>query len=407
MARPASTERLMRTGAPCAIVQRPAEIGALAASELEALSRLIGGIYDAVLDPQSWTAVLEEIGAFVRSSGASLYAEESITKSGKVSYVWGVTPEYTQSYFTTYIKLNPYANAACFLGVEEQMSIADVMTHDEFRETRFFREWAQPQGWIDALFVMLDKSVTSYAALGLFRHQNEGPVDDALRRRAQLIAPHLRRAVLIGNVIDLRTNEAAMLADTLAGLAAGVFLLRADGGIAFANQAGQAMLDEGQLVRSAGGVLVAADPRANAALHETVSAAGEGDAAVGRKGVAVSLSASARERWLAHVLPLTSGERKQAISGYAAVAAVFVRKASLETPSPMETVARLYRLTPSELRVLQAVVDVGGIAPIADALGISEATVKTHLHHVFQKTGTSRQAELIKLVAGHVTPFDA
>src|SRR5262249_4108511 len=162
-------------------------------------------------------------------------------------------------------------------------------------------------------------------------------------------------------------------------------LLRADGSIAFANPAGQTMLDEGRLVRSVDGVFVAGDPQANIALREAVAAAGEGESTVGRKGVAISLSQSPRGRWLAHVLPLTSCGRKQAISGYAAVAAVFVRQASLETPSPMETVARLYRLTPSELRVLQAVVDVGGIAPIADAMGVSEATVKTHLHHVFQE----------------------
>jgi DNA-binding CsgD family transcriptional regulator len=27
--------------------------------------------------------------------------------------------------------------------------------------------------------------------------------------------------------------------------------------------------------------------------------------------------------------------------------------------------------------------------------------VKTHLHHVFEKTGTTRQAQLVKLVAGY------
>jgi FixJ family two-component response regulator len=38
---------------------------------------------------------------------------------------------------------------------------------------------------------------------------------------------------------------------------------------------------------------------------------------------------------------------------------------------------------------------------ICAALGISEGTVKTHLHHVFGKTGTTRQAELVKLIAGY------
>jgi DNA-binding CsgD family transcriptional regulator len=36
---------------------------------------------------------------------------------------------------------------------------------------------------------------------------------------------------------------------------------------------------------------------------------------------------------------------------------------------------------------------------VAETLGIAENTVKTHLRRLFEKTGTTRQAELVKLVA--------
>lgn len=68
-------------------------------------------------------------------------------------------------------------------------------------------------------------------------------------------------------------------------------------------------------------------------------------------------------------------------------------------------IAQHYKLTPSELRVLHTVVEgAGGIRAIADALGSSQATVKTHLHHIFQKTGVRRQIDLVKLVAGIGNP---
>jgi DNA-binding CsgD family transcriptional regulator len=41
------------------------------------------------------------------------------------------------------------------------------------------------------------------------------------------------------------------------------------------------------------------------------------------------------------------------------------------------------------------------VSEVAEVLGIGEGTVKTYLHHLFQKTGASRQAELVKLVAGY------
>jgi DNA-binding CsgD family transcriptional regulator len=57
------------------------------------------------------------------------------------------------------------------------------------------------------------------------------------------------------------------------------------------------------------------------------------------------------------------------------------------------------------VRVLQAVVEIGGAPLAAEALGISETTVKTHLRNLFQKTDCRRQADLVKLVAGAASPF--
>ena len=51
--------------------------------------------------------------------------------------------------------------------------------------------------------------------------------------------------------------------------------------------------------------------------------------------------------------------------------------------------------------MLFSIIEIGGAAEVAEVLGIAEATVKTHLQHVFEKTGTGRQADLVKLVAGY------
>jgi DNA-binding CsgD family transcriptional regulator len=105
------------------------------------------------------------------------------------------------------------------------------------------------------------------------------------------------------------------------------------------------------------------------------------------------------------VLPLTSGERQRTGVRYTAAAALFVRKASIEAPSPPEVIAKTFKLTPSELRVLLAIVEVGGVPEVATALGVAETTVKTHLGRVFEKTGAGRQADLVKIVAGYSSPL--
>ena len=52
-----------------------------------------------------------------------------------------------------------------------------------------------------------------------------------------------------------------------------------------------------------------------------------------------------------------------------------------------------------------AIVEVGGVPEVAEALGIAETTVKTHLGRVYKKTDSDRQADLVKLVAGFSNPL--
>ena len=281
------------------------------------------------------------------------------------------------------------------------------MPYDEFLATRFYKEWVRPQKLVDNITAVLDKSPTCTALFTIFRHERDGLVCDETRRRMRLIVPHVRRAVLIGRVIELKTAEAATFADTLDGISAGMLLVDAHGRIVHANASGHALLAEGSLLRAPAGKLAANNPAAEAALHEAFLAAGGGDAAVGTKGIAVPLMTRDGERYVAHVLPLTSGARRKAGTGYAAVAALFVHKATLETPSPPEAIAKTFKLTPSELRVLLGIVEVCGVPETAAALGIGEATVRTHLLRLYAKTGTGRQAELVKLVAGFSNPLVA
>jgi DNA-binding CsgD family transcriptional regulator len=238
----------------------------------------------------------------------------------------------------------------------------------------------------------------------VFRSERDGIVDDEARHRMRLIVPHIP-AVLIAGMFDLKAAEAATFADTLDGLSAGMCLVDAGGRIVHANAAGYAIISAGDILRSVGGRLVARDAQVNKTLREIFAAAGQGDAALGTMGIAVPLIGKDDERYVAHVLPLTSGARRRAGRTYTAAAALFVRKAALVVPSAFEVIGKTFKLTPTELRVMLAIVEVGGVPEVAAALGVAVTTIKTHLGRLFEKTGATRQADLVKLVAGYATPL--
>ncbi|HEY7458871.1 MAG TPA: helix-turn-helix transcriptional regulator, partial [Xanthobacteraceae bacterium] len=373
--------------------------------EAERLSRLIGDIYDVVLDPSLWRSALRDIAKFVGGSASALYSKNARSVTGASHYNWGLQQRYLQSYWEKYIKYDPTTVGQLVFNVEDVYSAVDFITFEELFESRFYKEWIRPQGLIDHVGATLDKTATSVAACVVFRGEQEGPVDDQARMRMRLLVPHIRRAVLIGNVIDLRKSEASSFATLFDSLADGVILVDAHARIGFANVPAQTIIAEGEILRDAGGRLSAVDTAADKALRNIFAATPGGDTEVGAEGVAIPLSSANDEQWTAHVLPLTSGDRRREGVEHGATAAVFVRKVQLESPSLMKMLATRYKLTPAELRVLQGVIDVGGVPAIADALGISPTTVRTHMKSLFEKTGVRRQADLVKLIASHSSPF--
>ena len=373
--------------------------------DIEQVSQLIGDIYDASLDPGLWPGVVEGIAHYVPGAFVNLFSQDATRKTAQAFYTYGIDQKYLDLYFQKYIHLNPMFPATLFFETGRILTEADIMPMSEFRETRFFKEWIRPQGLGDSMAAILEKTATSVAGIAVGLAERQGSINDEALRRMGLIVPHVRRAVTIGKVIDLHKVEAAALADTLDGLAAAMILVDANGRIVHANVSGHTLLAEGTILRGTGGRLAATDPRIDQSLHDVFAAAGRGDLEMGIKGIAVPLSEHDGERWLAHILPLTSGARRKAGTEYSAVAAVFVRKTALDLPHPLEALANAYKLTPTEMRVLMAVVQIGGVPEIAPVLGIAETTVKTHLARLFAKTGTGRQADLVKLVAGYMSPL--
>ncbi|HEY7643579.1 MAG TPA: helix-turn-helix transcriptional regulator, partial [Hyphomicrobiales bacterium] len=329
----------------------------------------------------------------------------ALSKNGNSVYDFGTDPHFKKLYFETYISLDPATVGHYFADIGEPIATGDLTPYEEFLQSRFYREWARPQQLVDFIAAVLDKSLTSVVMFGVFRHERDGVADDAARARMRLIVPHFRRAVLIGRLMDLKSAEAASFADAFDGLKASMFLVDASGRIVHANAAGHAMLHQADILRAAAGRLIVGDTAAQHALYDILIAAERGDAALGGKGIALPLTDRQGETFSAHVLPLTSGARRQSTLATRAAAAIFVHKAALSIESPPEALAKRYKLTPTELRVLLAVVEVGGAPEVAQALGVADSTVKSHLKRVYEKTGVSRQADLVKLVAAFANPL--
>ena len=371
---------------------------------MEEILGLVGDIYDAALDPGLWNEVLGKITGYLGANSAMLLAQDFVTLEGRFFHHWNDNPEWTELFFSKYMKLSPLSPHVMLTKPGDVVVASRMMPHDELRASRFFREWVAPQHYYDFVGVTIENSAGRVANLTVGGLDHQGLITDEQVRRMTLIAPHLRRAVLIGNVIELQGKFAADLAAIFDNLAVGIFLARSDGQVTYSNTPGHDLLAAGDAIVDMDGALVATDSAAAPVLRDAIARANQGDEALATRGIAIALKGKSGALHVANVLPLASGTRGEAGRAFEARAAVFVRKAGLEIRNPIEIVAQQYRLTGAELRVLYSLMEMGGIAAAADLAGLSKATVKTHLQHLFAKTGTSRQIDLVKLVASLASP---
>lgn len=159
--------------------------------EQRKLALLTTSIYDAALDQALWPEVLAAVADFVGGQVGGLLVKDNVRRNVCAHFHAGIDDYHLQLYADTYYQFGPIANSACG-DVEQILTVPDLVPYDEFRRGRFYQEWAEPQGWVDAAMVALTRTSSCCAYLSIARHEASGMVDTEMLRRMGLIVPHMR-----------------------------------------------------------------------------------------------------------------------------------------------------------------------------------------------------------------------
>ena len=368
--------------------------------EAERLSELIGAIYDCVLDPAQWNATLDEIRKFLDCANVALSVLDLRANSYRIQRVIGIEPywlakaiEYSDDFAKVYHTIPDLLTRP----IDDPISPSRDGDRTAVFNTRYYKEWARPQGLVDSIAVFLMRSHDRLAEIALGRHASVGIISDREVRLLRLLAPHLRRAVIITDLIDMKNLAAETFSVALDALAAGIVLVDENARIIHANRAAKTMLDRGvPVARATAGTLGGVDRHTTERLHRVIADAAK-EASIGSAGIGMALSMPTGGVATAHVLPLAGGDIRARLLPHTA-AAVFVTS-DLRLPfSTLQAVAEAFGLTPAETRLLDRLVRGETIADAAAAMNVAVTTAKTHRSRVLAKTGERRQTGLISLV---------
>ena len=351
---------------------------------------LVDRIYEAALVPELWPGILAQMSSSADCEGGILFvANQEHTR-------WTASPD-IHDRFLVYLNdgwaaRNPRLarmsakNHAGFLR-DNDCFTAEELDNDPVY-TLFWRKCGL--GWNTG--TLLAAPTGDHLIFTFEKAFDKGPFDLSAVSLLDSIRPHLARAALLSARLGLERSRAMTAVLGTLGIPGAV--LRKCGSIVAANPLLENLMpslvqDRRQRVRLTD---AGADALLDVALTRSVGA--DYRQAVCSIPVAAD---ETRPAMIVHLIPIRGAANDIFSLASSLLIVTPVDRAAVPTASVLQG---LFDLTPAEARVARGIVESHTVDELASALGISRETVRTQLKAVLSKTGTSRQTELVGLLAG-------
>jgi DNA-binding CsgD family transcriptional regulator len=196
-----------------------------------------------------------------------------------------------------------------------------------------------------------------------------------------------------GSPIPAQTG--ALLAEAMEAVEFGIMLVAGDGFILFANTMARELMRRGEGLQANGGWVATTSADITRRLREFISrSATEPDGKRSGAATIILERGTGRSSLFLHVMPI---ERRSTTTAQSAAAVIFIIAPDFYAFPSFNAFAALHGLTRCEARVFREIISGQGLIAASTQLRITEATARTHLRNIFEKTGTKRQTELLRL----------
>ena len=359
---------------------------------VERFSEIVGRIYECALEPENWPQALASVCEGVGGSAGWIAMHQPLLVRSTYEVEFGTDPDWQRRLREQYVAVSPFIGITHHVRAGEVWSVADIIDYDDFLRSRFYLEWSRPQGWGDTVMGVLTKTPERFTWLGVCL---KGRAEAAHKARVAHFLPHVERALRISQLLEFRVAQSADLIAAVESLATGLVIVGADLRVRGINPAAERLIRETGALSHHDGRLRAPTTDGGATFHEALAACA--GSRLDRAGASVLLPAQdGGVGLLVQVVPLP---RQNASRGNDAIAAVFLSAPSEPGVAPMDAFVRHFGLTPSETRVLLAILRGETPRGIAKAHGLALPTVRTHLSRLYDKTATSGQTALVRLTS--------
>jgi DNA-binding CsgD family transcriptional regulator len=361
------------------------------------LSALIDLIYEAVLDNDLWPSVLVKLADAL--GVAQIAIPSADRQANKATAIAPRTdPDLIASFKEYWAFRDPVFGRALLRPAGEIYTLDNLMPREEFAATPVFNELWRPAKWgFATAFASLVVEDQFSALVCISNAPGKDFLAEEQLRRFVTVARHLGRAVRINRQLWKLELVNLAASERIEKLPDGAMLADASGRVVLANAVAKAMLDARDGIFLCDGRLgVAGSPDA---LQELVASCARRSVGIGGPGGEIKVPRDLpRSPLHVTVAPLRSDTRLPDVPwiGFGCpVALVTVTDRDLDRRRRQMNLRRRFDMTSMEAALAAEILRGDGRKAAALRCGISDATAKTHLSNIFEKTGTHRQAELV------------
>lgn len=334
-------------------------------------------------------AALADVGQILDATGCAVILGGETTRSVMVSTV---PPEARDNYVAYYHTMD-YVLDAVETGPVGLIRGGQALVALK-RNSEFDADFMRPYGMNDGLFTRLTVGATPMTFLAVTAKGSE-PFDTAGRVKFMgALVPHLQQALRTQSHLAELENRSRDITAVIDVMRHGIVIIDAGRRVVQMNSAAERILMAGEGLHVHSGQLEALHTATNKQLQSSITHACKGSRDGARGGDSLACSRlQGRRPYVIHVLPLATPEDPSA-----ARALVIIIDTDQNAEPPKMLLRRLFGLTNAEADVALRVMRGDGLKPISADLELTMATIKTHLQHIFDKTDTHRQAELVRLL---------
>ncbi len=356
------------------------------------LLNLIETIYAAVQQPELWSSVLDGMSEAIHGESMTLFAHlpgENLVSRARID------PNAWDAYVNYYASINPLAAACDRHFADGEVRYGNRALPDvHLEKSEFYNDFFRPYRMHHSMGIKIPLSGNLPATyLSCQRPKQSGPFEEHEGRVYQTLLPHLQRALSLHIQMTQMQSHLLGIETALEAYEHAVIGLDRKGKVILASKEAESLLRTGDGIRASNGQLYLREIEENTRLQAAI-----------RDVITSSFTVSAPAAILVprlngSPLQLTIVPHRSSLLGMEALAAlVFLGDPSRRSASKAALLRVLYGLSPMEARIADLLGEGRSAREIADQLKIAYETARFHTKRVLAKTGSRRQAELMKLI---------